>query len=174
MRRGAGNMGRRFWGSALGAALLVAAGVAGAVPLFLRLEPRGGLRLQTPTELWLLGVFTLGALAVLLGLSAAAGGWFGPSEARRGLERMRREADRLDARRRQEADGPAGHGGPPARAEPGSGPLPPTEALPEGPGNALDAGLDPETDAGPDPAWWVTATGAFLLAVYGVGWLVLG
>lgn len=170
-------MGRRFWGSALGAALLAAAAVAGAVPLFLRLEPRGGLRLQTPTELWLLGVFTLGALAVLLGLSAAAGGWLAPSEARRGLERMRREADRLDARRRRGADGAAGrrgphdpHGGPNAPKESGPGSPPSTEGLPEGPSEGPGAALD----AGMDAAWWVTATGAFLLAVYAVGWLVLG
>lgn len=120
-------MDRRFWVSALGAALLAGGLVAGAVPIFLRLEPRGGLRLQTPVELWLLGVFTLGTVSVLLGLSVAVGGWFAPSVTGRAPERPR---------------------GPP---EDGS-----------------------DEEGAMDPAWWVTAVGALLLALYGLGWLALG
>jgi hypothetical protein len=69
-------MGRGSWRSALAAAALAGVAVAGVVPLYLRLEPREGLRLLDPTELWLLGIFTLGMLCVLVGGSAAVGGWF--------------------------------------------------------------------------------------------------
>ncbi len=60
-----------------------------AVPLLGRLELRGGgaAAAMSPTELWLLEVFTAGVLAVLLGLAALGGWWVNPRGVRDVVER---------------------------------------------------------------------------------------
>jgi hypothetical protein len=143
---------RRFWSSALLAAGLTGVVLAGAVPLFLKLEPRGGLRLLTPVELWLLSVFTLGALGVLLGSSVGLMGGTGRG-AREGLRELRERADRLERATEGAGD------------EPGEARPAPASPRAEG-----DDGGKERADAG----WWVAATGAFLLAVYALGWLAAG
>lgn len=67
----------RLWLSAGGAAGVLAAVTAAAVPLVMRLQLRDSslVWLLVPAELWLLAVFTEGVLAVLLGAAALAG-WF--------------------------------------------------------------------------------------------------
>lgn len=92
-------MGRAAYHGAAGLAVVglgLACGLAAAV--LSRLELRGGaLQLQTTGEIWLLCVFTTGALAVLLGLSAAIGGWPGPATLRDRLEAWLGEAGETDA-----------------------------------------------------------------------------
>ncbi|MBI4541346.1 MAG: hypothetical protein HY704_17725 [Gemmatimonadetes bacterium] len=65
-----------FWVTALAAAAVVAGGTAAGVPLLVSLELRDPalVWLLPAHEIWLLAVFTEGALAVLLG-GAALGGW---------------------------------------------------------------------------------------------------
>ena len=95
----------RFWVSAGIAAAVVAGVVAWAGPLVLRLEPRPGLRPLSSGEFWLLTVFTLGTLAVLLGVAVALGGWFRGSLLREALESVPEENEKRGDLSDEEAEG---------------------------------------------------------------------
>jgi hypothetical protein len=89
--------GLRFWGWAVGAALLFAAAAA-------LLLPYGALGLRTPAErerAWLLTVWTTGVLAVLFGLTARVGGLRGIGLREVAEAGSVREA--IEARRRSES-----------------------------------------------------------------------
>ena len=168
-------MDRRFWGSALLAALLCALVVAIAVPLVLRLEPRGGLRLLTPLELWLLSTFTLGILGILFGSSVALTGRGGRG-AREGLSELIDRAEALD-RARVEARELAG--AEPGRRAPGPAPEEGTPGRHRARLSAAPSGdpssMEPEESPGAvDAGWWVAASGAFLLLFYALVWLLAG
>lgn len=138
----------RFWLSALAAAAGTAGLAGAALPLLLRLEPRGwaGPLVLTASEIWLLEVFTAGVLALLLGLAGLGGGWFDARGVRDALEREE------------------------AAPEPGAG------AGPERPGEEEGGTTDREGRESGDtgPAWWLIAVGGGLLGIYATGWLLLG
>lgn len=62
--------------SVVAASGVVAGALAWGSGALLRRPPRGGIWLLEPHELWLLAVFSVGMVAVLVGLSVAVGGWF--------------------------------------------------------------------------------------------------